>query len=562
MTLPDFIVFAVTLAAIVLYGIWRGRAQRSREDYLLAGRTLPWPMVLLGVMATQASAITFISAPGQAFTDGMRFVQYYFGLPIAMVIICAVFIPVYRKYNVYTAYEYLERRFDKRTRVFTGMLFLFSRAVSTGISIYAPSIVISSILGWNIYITNAIVGGTLMLYTIRGGAKSIAYTQTIMFVVIISSMILAGIMVVWSLPGNMDLNDGLMLAGKSGVLNVITTNVDFNDKYTLLSGIFGGLFLSLSYFGTDQSQVGRFLAGKSADQSKLGLLMNGIVKIPMQFGILLIGALLVGLYSVTPSPMFFNSRVLATMQERAPAQVQSLQHEWDAAQTKLQEASRKLLSANDRSAANTQAQTDFRQAKAEQKDIRTRLGHLAAGLNISERSDVNYVFLHFVKTTMPVGLVGLIFAIIILASWGSISPALHSLASASMVDVHLRLFPQRDANFTRHIRLHTLGWGMFCVIISMAATRMGSLIETVNILGSLFYGPMLGIFLCAFFIRRASATAVFYGALLSELVIFTLWWSDAVSFLWLNTIGTAVVVLLAVVLPGSKSPPEHHTASA
>lgn len=547
MSLSDTIVFGATLLAVIIYGLYRGRQQHSTEAYLRAGRSLSWPVVLLGIMATQASAITFLTAPGQAYTDGMRFVQYYFGLPIAMVVICAVFVPVFRRQNVFTAYEFLEQRFDRKTRVLTSTLFLLSRGVSTGISIYAPSIVISTILDWNIYLTNVVVGGALMVYTLRGGARSVAYTQTLMFGIIIVVMLICGVFVVMSLPEGFGLSDALLVAGKSGVLNVITTTIDLNDRYNLLSGIVGGGFLALSYFGTDQSQVGRFIAGKDESESKRGLLINGIVKIPMQFGILLLGALLVALYSFIPAPLFFNQTVANHVREREPLRYLTLQNEWNTTSHQLHEAATALVHET-RNTGRAKQETIqlLHETRAQQKQIRNEFTEIAKKQGIAEHSDVNYVLLYFVRTYLPAGLVGLVFAIVIMASWGSISAAFHALATASLIDVQKVLSRTSPTSVrVEWARWHFLAWGAFCVAISMLATTMGSLIEAVNELGSLFYGPILGIFLVAFFLRKVTALAVFVATVAAEVLVFTCWITDAVSFLWLNVIGSLAVVGIA-----------------
>ncbi|MBK6759567.1 MAG: sodium:solute symporter [Ignavibacteria bacterium] len=554
----DWVVFGLTLFGILGYGMWRGRGQHDADAYLRADRSLPWYVVLLGVMATQASAITFLSAPGQAFTDGMRFVQYYFGLPIAMVVICVTFIPIFRKQNVFTAYEFLEKRFDRKTRVVTSILFLLSRGLSTGISIYAPSIIVASIMGWNIYLTNTLVGGLLLLYTVRGGARAVAHTQTLMFGIILASMVVAALVLVGSMPNGMGFTDALTLAGASGSLNVITFSSDPHDKYNLISGLVGGFFLALSYFGTDQSQVGRFITGKNTDESRRGLLLNGIVKIPMQFGILFIGALLVALYSVVPSPIFFNESVVEKVRTVQSQRYEELQSQWSVANAELARASNELLTerrGNEFVAAATSSTDTFLKARNELRTLRAEFKDLVKQQGIAESSDTNYIFLHFVRTMLPVGLVGLIFAVVILASWGSISAAFHSLATASLVDLHL-LFGSHnvgDVGTVHKARLHTFIWGIFCIAVSMLATRMGSLIEAVNILGSLFYGPILGIFLVAFYIRRARGTIVFIAAILAEVVVITCYAVDVVSFLWLNVIGAGVVVL--VCLPASLRAP-------
>ena len=543
---------------ILFLGMWKGRGQKDTDAYLRANQSLPWYAVLLGVMATQASAITFLSAPGQAYTDGMRFVQYYFGLPIAMIVISAVFIPIFRKQNVYTAYQYLEHRFDRRARVVTSILFLVSRGLSTGISIYAPSIIVSTILGWNIYITNVMVGGLLMLYTWRGGARAVASTQTVMFAIIMGSMAVSVFFLIGNLPAGVGFADAVLLAGKSGSLNVITTDFDLSDKYNLFSGIVGGFFLALSYFGTDQSQVGRFISGKGVKESRQGLLMNGIVKVPMQFSILFIGALLVALYAVIPAPIFFNPAVTEKVGKGAPEQTAEIDARWQSAQARLESASMTMIADNADDDISPGVEAEFKAATAEVKTLRSEYQDLVKSEGIAEQSDANYVFLHFVRTVLPTGMIGLIFAIVIMASWGSISAALHSLATASYVDIHL-LWKQRGKEQTEEsaapantsaalARSHTLLWGVFGIAVSMAATRMGSLIEAVNVLGSLFYGPILGIFLTAFFIKRADGRAVFYGAILAEIVVLSFWTFDVVSFLWLNAVGAAVVMGVALVM--------------
>lgn len=542
MSIVDWSVFIITLAGIICYGVWRGRGRQDADDYLRAGRQMPWYVVLLGVMATQASAITFLSAPGQAFTDGMRFVQYYFGLPLAMIVISVTFIPLFRRLNVYTAYEFLEQRFDRKTRVLTSVLFLVSRGLSTGISIYAPSIIIASIIGWNIYVTNVLVGGLLLVYTLRGGARSVAHTQTLMFGIILGSMLWAGIHVVMDMPGTMSFGDALTLADAAGKMNVITTTIDLNDKYNLLSGIVGGFFLALSYFGTDQSQVGRILTGKDIRATRIGLLVNGLVKVPMQFGILLIGALLVSLYSVLPSPIFFNDRIERSMRERDPVTTQQFDKAWQEVSDKQRTAAGDVLDGRPGAAER------FRRTSDSATALRAAYRAQVRAHGYAEHNDTNYVFLHYVRTMLPQGLIGLMFAVVILASWGSISAGFHSLATASAVDVHALLRGQGKtvAPSVNVARWHTLAWGIFGIIVSMAATQMGSLIEAVNVLGSLFYGPILGIFLVAFYVKRARGTITFWASIIAEVIVVACWWFDVVSFLWLNVIGAIVVMVIAL----------------
>ncbi|MDY0907019.1 sodium:solute symporter [Pedobacter sp. CFBP9032] len=545
----DWCVLILTLLAVVVYGVFIGRGQKSNESYLKADSKMPWYIVLLGIMATQASAITFLSAPGQAYTDGMRFVQYYFGLPLAMIVICITFIPIFQKLNVYTAYEYLENRFDKKTRVLTSLLFLFSRGLSTGISIYAPSIILSSVLNWNIYLTNVLTGGILLIYTYIGGAKAIAHTQKLQFLIILGTMAFAGYLLVQNMPNGVGFSDALYLAGKSGKLNVITTDFDWKDKYNIWSGLIGGFFLALSYFGTDQSQVGRYITAKDNTNAKMGLLLNGLVKIPMQFAILLIGALLFAFFSLKPAPIYFNERSYQYLKETRPEQAAIFEKEHQALAKKFNAQSQAILAQKE--SHSTELNTTIENFKATQKDVKELHGRVEEAINQSnfnaEKTDTNYIFLYFVKNTLPVGMIGLLFAVIFLASWGSISAALNSLAACSLKDVHL-IFSTKtidDATELKYSRLHTLAWGIFSIAVAMFATQMGSLIEAVNVLGSLFYGPILGIFLVAFYFKKIDGALVFIAAILSEIAVIAVYEFDIVSFLWLNVIGAAAVIIFS-----------------
>ncbi len=546
----DWAVLIFTLFAVVAYGVFIGRGQKSNASYLKADNKMPWYIVLLGIMATQASAITFLSAPGQAYTDGMRFVQYYFGLPLAMIVICITFIPIFQKLNVYTAYEYLENRFDKKTRVLTSLLFLFSRGLSTGISIYAPSIILSSVLNWNIYLTNILTGGILLIYTYVGGAKAIAHTQKLQFLIILGTMAFAGYLLIQHMPDGIGFKDALYLAGKSGKLNVITTEFDWKDKYNIWSGLIGGFFLALSYFGTDQSQVGRYITAKDNTNAKMGLLLNGLVKIPMQFAILLIGALLFAFFSLKPAPIYFNERSYQYLKEKEPQQAAAFEKEHNALQKQFTRQSHHILAEKEKQspALNTSI-ADFKVTQNKVKDLHTRVEEAINKSNYNaEKTDTNYIFLYFVKNTLPVGMVGLLFAVIFLASWGSISAALNSLAACSLKDVHL-IFSTKaadDETELRYSRLHTLAWGIFSIAVAMFATQMGSLIEAVNVLGSLFYGPILGIFLVAFYFKKIDGPLVFISAILSEIVVIAVYKFDIVSFLWLNVIGAAAVIVFSL----------------
>lgn len=547
----DWAVLIFTLLAVVTYGVFIGRGQKSNASYLKADNKMPWYIVLLGIMATQASAITFLSAPGQAYTDGMRFVQYYFGLPLAMIVICITFIPIFQRLNVYTAYEYLENRFDKKTRVLTSLLFLFSRGLSTGISIYAPSIILSSVLNWNIYLTNVLTGGILLIYTYVGGAKAIAHTQKLQFLIILGTMAFAGYLLVQHMPNGIGFKDALYLAGKSGKLNVITTEFDWKDKYNIWSGLIGGFFLALSYFGTDQSQVGRYITAKDNTNAKMGLLLNGLVKIPMQFAILLIGALLFAFFSLKPAPIYFNERSYQYLKETQPQQAAAFEKEHNALAQKFNQQSKNILVEKEKQLPTLNASiADF---KSTQKQVKELHGRVEEAINKSnynaEKTDTNYIFLYFVKNTLPVGMIGLLFAVIFLASWGSISAALNSLAACSLKDVHL-IFGKKevdDETELKYSRLHTLAWGIFSIAVAMFATQMGSLIEAVNVLGSLFYGPILGIFLVAFYFKKINGPIVFIAAILSEITVVAVYEFDIVSFLWLNVIGAAAVIMFSVI---------------
>jgi solute:Na+ symporter, SSS family len=540
----DWIVFASTLISLVLYGKHQERKARNADGYLRASRQLRWHSVLFGVMATQASAITFLSGPGQAYTDGMRFVQNYFGLPLAMIVISFVFIPVYRKANITTAYEYLETRFSRTTRIAVALLFLVSRAVSTGISIYAPSIILSTLFGWNIYVTNCLVGAALMLYTYSGGAVAIARTQTVQFIVIMCSMAIVAVILWKGLLANMPASTAWDIALEGGKLNTIRTDFSWTDKYNIYTGIIGGFFLSLSYFGTDQSQVGRYISAESSKQSMIALLGNGVVKIPMQLFILGIGVLLFVHYHTTSAPIHFNPAALASMQSTQPRMADSFVIRASRDQQQLHNAAR--LYTQHRSVEN---RNTLGEAQQRYQALRKEFARQAGNIDKAYATDANYVFLHYVQTALPSGLVGLLFAVVILASWGSISAAFHALASSSVIDIQVLMTGKTaDVEQVQAAKLHTMVWGIGCVVISMFAARMGSLLEAVNELGSLFYGTILGVFLLAFFVRYTKHHSALWAVGVAQVGIFVLYYSNAVSFLWLNVIGAVSVVVLGVII--------------
>ena len=565
MTVTDWLVIVVVLTGIIMYGLYKSRTTPDLDGYLLSNRNLPWYVVLLSIMGTQASAITFLSGPGQAFADGMRFVQYYFGLPLAMVVICITFVPIFNRLKVYTAYEFLEKRFDGKTRILTSFLFLLQRGLSTGISIYAPSIIVSSLFGWDVFWVNILMGGLLIIYTVSGGARAVAHTQKIQLVIIFSAMIAAGYMVVHLLPPGVGFTEALHVSGKAGKTNVITTGMtengfNWNDRYNLLSGIIGGFFLALSYFGTDHSQVGRYLTAQNNRESRLGLLMNGLVKVPMQFGILLIGVLVFAFYQFSPAPLTFDESLLKEMQQSSyKDSVSRLQLQYDALnRQKLQSATAYVQTLKTDGADDTTV-AHFQQLTRRGEEYRAAFRQMSQKAVNKKGEDANFVFLSFVKNHLPQGLKGLLIAIIFLAAWGSIAAALNSLAASTVVDFHQRF---RTGNTPvqeyRIAKWYTLAWGVFSVLVAEFAHNLGqSLIETVNILGSLFYGVILGIFLVAFYLKKAKGTATFIAALIVEAFIVILFFKNSlplvsglpdISFLWLNAIGAIGVVLLAFLL--------------
>jgi solute:Na+ symporter, SSS family len=566
MSQVDWIVLVVTLLAIIVYGLYKSRTTHNLDGYFLSNRSMPWGLVLLSIMGTQASAITFLSAPGQAYTDGMRFVQYYFGLPIATVIISIFFVPIFSRLRVYTAYEYLESRFDGKTRTLTSFLFLLQRGLSTGISVFAPSIILSSLLGWNLSVTNLFMGGLLIIYTMTGGAKAVAYTQQLQLIVVFVGMFLAAYMVVHMLPENVGLNDALQVGGELGKFNVITTGItekgfNWSDQYNIFSGIFGGLFLFLSYFGADQSQVGRYLTAKSLKESRMGLLMNGFVKVPMQFLILLIGVLVFTFYQFNSAPIFFNDKQVKKLEQTAYRDsIQQASQRYDEVAVQKKQAVNEFADARhtDNESAEQLAAGKLQSLQHQSDSLRKKVKSWIKATG-GDDNDTNYIFLRFVVDHLPYGLVGLLIAIIFLASWGSIAAAINSLASCTMVDFHKRFSKKKNSNENEYriSQWYTLMWGVFCIIVAMFTYSIGnSLIEAVNVLGSLFYGVILGVFLVAFFFKRiTNGSAVFWGAVLAELLVLTVFILAKMDppvlkmgFLWLNPIGAFGVILFTLLL--------------
>lgn len=549
MEFVDWIVLVGTIGAIVMYGIYRGnQSKHSLQGFLLADRELPWYHVLLSVMATQASAITFLSAPGQAYTDGMRFVQFYLGLPIAMIVLSVTFIPNYYRLKVYTAYQFLEQRFDSKTRILTSLLFLIPRALSTGVTIAAPSIILSTLLGWNLSWTNALTATLVTTYCMLGGSKAISYTQMLQMSVVLAGMFLAAVLIIHQLPEEIGVHESLLIAGKMGKVNLIDWKFDINNRYNIWSGIIGGFFLQLSYFGTDQSQVGRYLSGQSATASKKGLLLNGFLKIPMQFLILLVGIFVYIFYQFQEAPLFFNKNSERLWSQQANFKQVNAEHRNVFEAKKQQEiALVKAIKSND-VAQTQQLQASIQDLQGKQKELRNQaVSEIKKSHADFEEQDTNYVFLRFITDHLPVGIVGFLIAMILLASMGSMASAFGSLTSTSMVDIYQRFMHTDGSN--QHYwwvsKLITLGWGILCLIVAQFAVNMGSLIEVVNILGSWFYGTILGVFLCAFYLPKTSGNQVFWAALLAETLVIYAWYIDLMAFLWLNVLGCLLVMAFA-----------------
>ncbi|NGM63174.1 sodium:solute symporter [Sphingobacterium sp. SGG-5] len=549
MSTIDWIVLFLTLLCIVLYGLYKSRNIKNIDGYLLGNRSLPWYTVGLSVMATQASAITFLSAPGLAYSSGMSFVQFYFGLPLAMIVLCITFVPIFHRLRVFTAYEFLEKRFDVKTRALTAFLFLIQRGISTGITIFAPSIILSTILHIDVTYTTLVIGGSVILYTAYGGTKAVSYTQLLQMGIIFGGLLAAGFMVIHLLPDNIGLQEALHIAGKSGKTNAIDFSLDFNNQYTVWTGLIGGFFLQLSYFGTDQSQVGRYLTGSSIRDSRIGLLMNGLLKVPMQFCILFIGILVFAYYQYHTPPLFFNTVETQKLeQSEYNESYQQLLREQQLLSDKKQVVIDDLTNS-----LATKDQTRIEQDREALAELNSQAGALREDAIAlikknnpdAETNDNNYIFLSFVTSTFPKGFIGLLVAIIMLASMGATASAINSLASTTVIDIYKRFVHKNgsEKNYLQASRILTLAWGVFTVLIALYANKLGNLLEAVNILGSLFYGTILGIFLVAFYVRRIGGKAVFWSAVLSEILVVGIWSLDVVAFLWLNLIGCMLVII-------------------
>ena len=547
----DWLVLTGTLLFIVGYGAWKTRGAQSMHSYMLGNNESRWWTVGLSVMATQASAITFMSTPGQAFHDGMGFVQFYFGLPLAMIIICYTFIPIYHKLKVFTAYEFLEGRFDVKTRSLTAILFLVQRGLAAGITIYAPAIILSTILGWNLNLLNLIIGSLVVIYTVAGGTKAVNVTQKQQMAIIMVGMFIAFYIILDSLPPQISFNNAMEIAGISGKLDILDFSFDMESRYTFWSGITGGLFLSLSYFGTDQSQVQRYLSGKSVRESSLGLIFNGILKVPMQFFILLVGVMVFVFYQFNPSPVFFNSKTLEKL-NGTPAMVdlKSLEAQKDSI---FQLKSSLLSNANDISKLKESAgfQAQIKELDTAEKNIRNQAKELVQkNLPTEESNDKDYVFISFILAYLPKGIIGLLLAVIFSAAMSSTASELNALSTTTTIDIYKRSINPSgdDKHYVKATRWLTLIWGGIAVTFACFGTLFENLIQFVNIIGSVFYGTILGIFLVAFYFKKIKANAVFTAAIISEAIVVAIFWSDVIGYLWLNAIGCILVILISTLL--------------
>ncbi len=561
MQLFDWIVLIVTLLFIVVYGSWKTKGSKNVQDYILGSNETPWYTVGLSVMATQASAITFLSTPGQAYHDGMGFVQFYFGLPIAMIVISLTFIPIYHKYKVYTAYEYLEKRFDLKTRSLAAILFLVQRGLGTGLTIYAPGIILSALLGWNLTYMNIVIGVLVIIYTFSGGTKAVNVTQKQQMFVIMSGMFITFFLILRFLPNDMTFSNALHIAGANDKMDIVSFSGDPEEKYTFWSGITGGFFLALAYFGTDQSQVGRYLSGKSVRESQMGLVMNGLLKVPMQFFILLTGVMVFVFFQFNPVPLNFNPNNKATI-EKSKFKV-----EYHALENKLQQLSEDKKVINllyidqlNQDYDNPILRKELIAISTKEKDLRDRAKEiiLKADKN-SETNDKDYVFFHFILHYLPKGLIGLLLAVIISAAMSSTASGLNALASTTAIDIYKRNLKEDkdERHYLNVTKFFTLFWGVIAILFACVGTLFENLIQLVNIIGSIFYGTVLGVFLVGFYVKYVQAKAIFYGAIISQITIFIIYYfaifiypsgEEKLGYLWLNFIGALQTIILSMLL--------------
>jgi SSS family solute:Na+ symporter len=558
MQLFDWIVLIVTLLFIVIYGVWKTKGSKNVEDYILGNNETPWYTVGLSVMATQASAITFLSTPGQAYHDGMGFLQFYFGLPVAMVVICLTFIPIYHKYKVFTAYEYLEKRFDLKTRSLAAIIFLVQRGLGTGLTIYAPAIILSALLGWNLTIMNIIIGVLVIIYTFSGGTKAVNVTQKQQMFVIMSGMFITFFLILYFLPNDMSFSNALHIAGANSKMDIVNFSFNPEEKYTIWSGITGGFFLALAYFGTDQSQVGRYLSGKSVKESQMGLIMNGLLKVPMQFFILLTGVMVFVFFQFNPVPLNFNPNNKTIIENS------KYKSEYHVLEKKLEDLSEDKKVVNllyidqlNQDYDNPILRKEMITISSKEKDLRDHAKEIIQKADIhSETNDKDYVFFYFILHYLPKGLIGLLLAVIISAAMSSTASGLNALASTTAIDIYKR--NQKEEKTERHYvnatKFFTLFWGIVAILFASIGTLFENLIQLVNIVGSIFYGTVLGIFLVGFYIKYVRSQAIFYSAVISQITIFIIYYftifiypsgEEKLGYLWLNFIGAMLTIILS-----------------
>jgi SSS family solute:Na+ symporter len=551
----DWIILSITLLFIVIYGTYVTRKNSNVTDYIKGGNDTKWWTIGLSVMATQASAITFLSTPGQAFHSGMGFVQFYFGLPIAMVIICVVFIPIYHKLKVYTAYEFLEGRFDLKTRTLTAILFLIQRGLAAGITIFAPAIILSAVLGWDLLTLNIIIGVLVIIYTVSGGTKAVNVTQKQQMIVIFLGMLVAFFMIVSQLPEEITFTKALEIAGASGKMEVLDFSFDLNNRYTVWTGFIGGTFLMLSYFGTDQSQVQRYLSGKSVRESQLGLIFNGLLKVPMQFFILLVGVMVFVFYQFNSAPLNFNPKVKdEVLKSKYAVTYQQLESEHKA----IEDAKKMLLKDGFQIEEKEQIQKLNTQDLVIKESARKIIDKIdETSIEKIESNDKDYVFIHFILNNLPKGLIGLLLAVILSAAMSSTASELNALASTTAMDLYKRNIADNksEEHFVKASKWFTLGWGILAILVACVANLFDNLIQLVNIIGSIFYGNVLGIFLLAFFIKFIKGNAVFIAALITQIIIILVCYLDWLPYLWLNLLGCALVMTIATLIQLASSKP-------
>ena len=551
MQLLDWIVLCSTLLLIVTYGTIKTKGAKNSIEYIKGGNEAKWWTVGLSVMATQASAITFLSTPGQAFNDGMGFVQFYFGLPIAIIIICIVFIPIYHKLKVFTAYEYLESRFDLKTRTLTSVLFLIQRSLAAGITIFAPAIILSSVLGWDLTTLNIIIGLLVIIYTVSGGTKAVNYTQKYQMGVIFTGLIITFLIIIYSLPDNVTFEKAIELAGANDKMKILDFSFDLENRYTVWSGILGGTFLMLSYFGTDQSQVQRYLSGKSLKEMQMGMIFNGVLKIPMQFFILFIGVMVFVFYQFNPSPLNFNPQAEITISNSEKANEYSkLEQSLEEVYYLKSKATNDFLDNN-----NANSLAEIKSLNEREKTIRDKAKEIIKevsnnSLNRIESNDKDYVFISFILNNLPKGLIGLLIAVILSAAMSSTASELNALATTTTIDLYNRNKKNKSTEIetVNTTKMFTVFWGIFAIAIACVAFLADNLIQLVNIIGSIFYGNVLGIFLIAFFIKYIKSNAVFYGAIITQLIVLCVWYNDYMPYLWLNVLGVFTVIVISYLI--------------